>query len=117
MATICPAKTPEQLADEQMEAFTIAPDSNYDIGGNDARDVEECSADYIRAQIIEAIEADRAQRSLVTLVAEALDDRGATLAADLVRDTDPDDDLWNCYIGPMLDSIEHDYTVMARGAQ
>lgn len=54
-------KTPEQIADEQMEAFTIAPDSNYEFGGNDAHDVEECSADYIRDQIIQAIEADRAQ--------------------------------------------------------
>ncbi|MGO2150846.1 MAG: hypothetical protein ACTH32_06550 [Microbacterium gubbeenense] len=107
-------KTPEQLAGEQMEAFTIAPDSNYDIGGNDARDVEECSADYIRDRIVEAIEADRAQRDLVALIAETLDDRGATDAADLVRDTDPDDDLWNNYIGPMLDSIEDDYTGMAK---
>jgi len=56
-------RTPEQIADEQMEAFTIAPDSDYDIGGNDAGDVEECSASYIRDQIIEAIEADRAQRA------------------------------------------------------
>lgn len=55
-------KTPEQIADEQMEAFTIAPDSNYEFGGNDANDVEECSASYIRDQIIEAIKADRAQR-------------------------------------------------------
>ena len=27
--------------------------------------------------------------------------------------TDPDDDLWNNYIGPMIDSIEDDYTAIA----
>lgn len=61
-----------------------------------------------------AIEADRAQRGIIAQVAEVLDDRGATAAAQLVRDTDPDDDLWNNYIGPMLDSIEDDYTGMAK---
>src|SRR5699024_6464021 len=56
-----------------------------------------------------AIEADRAQRDIVALIAATLDDRGASDAADLVRDTDPDDDLWNDYIGPMLDELEDDY--------
>ena len=67
----------------------------------------------IRNAIQEAIEADRAQRNLIECIAEALDDRGAKDAAQLVRDTDPDDDLWNNYVGPMLDSIEDDYTRMA----
>ena len=69
--------------------------------------------DYRRVMRL-AIEADRAQRNLIECIAEALDDRGAKDAAQLVRDTDPDDDLWNNYVGPMLDSIEDDYTRMAR---
>ncbi|MFF2388914.1 hypothetical protein [Agromyces sp. NPDC058104] len=44
-------KTPSELADEQMRAFTIQHDE----------DVEERSAEYIHEQIVEAIEADRAQ--------------------------------------------------------
>jgi hypothetical protein len=65
----------------------------------------------IKSQIAAAIEADRAQRNLIECIAEALDDRGAEGAAQLVRDTDPDDDLWNNYVGPMLDEIEADYTL------
>ena len=68
----------------------------------------------IESQMVAAIEADRAQRNIIECIAEALDDRGAKDAAQLVRDTDPDDDLWNNYVGPMLDSIEDDYTRMAR---
>ena len=45
-------KTPKEIADEQMKAFTILYDE----------DVEECSAEYIHEQIIDAIESDRAQR-------------------------------------------------------
>ena len=107
-------KTPEQIADETMEAFTIIDaEPELDILG----DVEECSVSYISEQIAAAIRADRAQRNLIECIAEALDDRGAEDAAQLVRDTDPDDDLWNNYVGPMLDSIEDDYTRMARESQ
>lgn len=51
---------------------------------------------------------------LIDAVAKALEDRGATAAAQLVRDTDPEDDLWNNYIGPMLDELEDDYTKIAK---
>ncbi|MGO2188868.1 MAG: hypothetical protein ACTH4Y_11570 [Microbacterium gubbeenense] len=123
-------KTPEQLAGEQMEAFTIAPDSNYDIGGNDARDVEECSADYIRDRIIEAIEADRAQRSvadaardyrnggfdntIAAAIYDCLQERvdsdsdggeAAARAADWVAENE-NDALWDRIVGPMLDDLE-----------
>ncbi|MGO3233740.1 MAG: hypothetical protein ACTIKT_09755 [Microbacterium sp.] len=47
--------------------------------------------------------------TLTDAVAAALDDRGAHDAARLVRETDPDDDLWNNYLGPMLDELERDY--------
>lgn len=60
------------------------------------------------------VELDRRQRDLVEVVSEALDERGAQQAARLVRDTDPQDDLWNNYLGPMLDSLEEDYTRMAQ---
>lgn len=61
-----------------------------------------------------AVEADRRQRTLITAVVEILDDREAHAAARLVRETDPDDDLWKNYLGPMLDSLEDDYTAMAK---
>lgn len=60
------------------------------------------------------VELDRRQRDLVEVISEALDDRGAQQAARLVRDTDPQDDLWNNYLGPILDSLEDDYTAMAQ---
>lgn len=60
-----------------------------------------------------AIGLDRDQRDLVTVTAEVLDQRGANTAAELVRQTDPQDDLWNNYLGPMLDELEGDYTRMA----
>lgn len=60
-----------------------------------------------------AIEADRRQHDLIAAVAEALDDRGAHRAAQLVRDTDPDDDLWRNYLGPMLDQLQTDYSISA----
>lgn len=72
---------------------------------------------YERAMIelvTASIELNRAQHNLIECIARALDNRGAKDAAQLVRDTDPDDDLWNNYVGPMLDSIEDDYTHMAR---
>lgn len=71
-------------------------------------------ASVMQAMMVAAIEADRAQRGIIAEVVEVLDDRGAHAAAQLVRDTDPDDDLWNNYIGPMIDSIEDDYTGMAK---
>lgn len=88
-------KTPEQIAREHID----------DDGSEMAVSMIDTTADAIRA--------DRAQRTLVDAVAEALDDRGSHAAANLVRDTDPDDDLWNNYLGPMLDDLEHDYTRIA----
>lgn len=51
---------------------------------------------------------------LTEAVTSVLDDRGAHQAAQLVRDTDPDDDLWNNYFSPMIDQIESDYTLIVR---
>ena len=51
---------------------------------------------------------------LTEAVASVLDDRGAHQTAQLVRDTDPDDDLWNNYFSPMIDQIESDYTLIVR---
>lgn len=68
----------------------------------------------LHGAIVDAIEIDRAQRGIIAQIVGVLDDRGAHAAAQLVCDTDPDDDLWNNYIGPMIDSIEDDYTGMAK---
>lgn len=53
-------KTPEQIADDAMGAFT--PLDEPDEASPFGYDVEEQSADFIRDQIIGAIESDRAQR-------------------------------------------------------
>lgn len=97
MSTI---KTPEQIAGEIADATRFRPITNADVAGVALR----------------AIEADRAQRTIVSLVADVIDARHAqhkSPAADLVRNTDPDDDLWNNYIIPMVESIEQDYTAAA----
>lgn len=65
------------------------------------------------ALVSKALEIDRKRRNLIEVVAEALDDRDAHAAAQLVRDTDPDDDLWKNYLGPMLDGLQDDYTKIA----
>ena len=52
-------KTPEQIADDAMEAFTLTESERFE---DETSDVEECSAEYIRDQIVAAINADRAQR-------------------------------------------------------
>lgn len=95
--------TPEQIT----RIVMVSPETsiNWDAYCPDAEQVQDIA--------IRAIEADRTQRGLIELVAEALDERNAGTAAQLVRDTDPDDDLWNNYLGPMLDSLQHDYTRMA----
>lgn len=67
-----------------------------------------------KQRIVAAIKAEAAQHNLIDEVARVLDDRNAHAAAQLVRDTDPDDDLWKNYLGPMLDSLEDDYTRMAQ---
>jgi len=67
----------------------------------------------LTALVGRAVQLDRSRRNLVEVVAEALDEREARAAAQLVRDTDPDDDLWNNYLGPMLDSLQEDYTRIA----
>lgn len=106
-------KTPEQIATEAMNAFTVTDrDEELGIDG----DVEERSVGFIQTVIQQAIEADRAQRGIIEEIADVLDARGAAAAAQLVRDTDPDDDLWN-YISPMIDEIEDDYTKMAAEIQ
>lgn len=92
-------KTPEQIAEEVDMPLSFF---KLPVG------------EQLEAFAAAAIEADRAQRDIIAQVAEVLDDRGAHAAAQLVRDTDPDDDLWNNYIGPMIDSIEGDYTDMAK---
>ncbi len=64
-------KTPAELASSQMAAFTIAEGSQDD---GERGDVVECSVEYIEAQIIAAIEADRAQhRELLEREANILD--------------------------------------------
>ena len=98
--------TPQEIAQLELSAR---------LGENDTPDRFDQTdlAEFAVAAII----ADRAQRDLVQVVADALDDRGAHAAAGLVRGTDPDDDLWNCYLGPMLDQLQTDYTHMAHETQ
>lgn len=98
-------KTPEQIAHEVMlQCRRRSWCSRFNFGP---------AGDIVIQMIRDAIEADRAQRDIVAQIAEILDARGADAAAALVRDTDPDDDLWNNYIGPMIDGIENDYTKIA----
>ena len=68
-------KTPEEIAGEIFDAaFTHTESERLN---NDRKDVEECSADYIREQIRLAILADRAQRdapdSLSAIISRQLD--------------------------------------------
>lgn len=93
-------KTPAQIAEQVYRS-------------HHSQAAEACESEIL-AMIQTAIEADREQRTLNDAVAEVLDQRGADKAAQLVRDTDPDDDLWNNYFGPMLDELELDYTRFAR---
>lgn len=95
-------KTPEQIASQVVNDNT-APEEWSPVLMSE-----------VAGLVAAGIEADRAQRNIIAQVAEVLDDRGAHAAAQLVRDTDPDDDLWNNYIGPMIDSIEDDCTGMAK---
>ena len=95
-------KTPEQIAQDVYWTISEFPS-------------EPRGAD-LRRIMVAAIKADRAQRGIIELGAEVLDDRDSSDAAQLARDTDPDDDLWNNYVGPMIDSIEEDYTKLATEA-
>lgn len=72
--------------------------------------------DAIKGLVNEAIEFERHKHppftkppTLVDAVADAIADRGKPDVAEYIRDTDPDDDLWNNYLGPMLDSLQEDY--------
>ena len=97
-------KTPEQIANEVCNA-----EPNDWAAAQWAMKPED-----VRASIVAAIEADRAQRSpLIEAVAQVIEDRGSHAAAALIRDADPVDDLWNNYLGPMLDELEADYTKIA----
>ncbi|UOR02078.1 hypothetical protein MUN77_01720 [Leucobacter allii] len=67
----------------------------------------------MRRALVAAIKADRAQRDLYELIAEALDDRGdwdqgdgenAQRAAALIR-AGTEDYIWDRYIGPMVDDL------------
>lgn len=64
-------------------------------------------------EVIATYLGDNRAYTMIDLIADALNQRGSDVAAELVIDTDPDDDLWKNYIGPMIDSIEADYTKMA----
>lgn len=70
------------------------------------------SADSLMAR---AVEADREQRDIYALIAEALDERAEllagkehSLAADVVR-SEHEQDIWDKFIGPMLDAMQKEY--------
>jgi len=67
----------------------------------------------LNALVEEAASQEREHRTLIEVIAEELDRRGARAAAQLARDTDPDDDIRNNYLNPMLATLERDYTRMA----
>jgi len=98
-------KTAEQIA---RDAFGGQPEPGEMIPARDA----------IRLAMI-AVEADREQRDLYELVAEALDERAdwdgtegeqAKSAAAAIR-AEFDDDIWDRFIGPMLDRIAREIGV------
>jgi hypothetical protein len=93
-------KTAEQIAEEVLKSHSM-------------RDHWVRTTGQIRAFLVEAVELARSDYSMIDSIASVLDDRDAPEAAALVRDTDPDDDLWNNYVGPMIDEIQEDYTAMA----
>lgn len=104
-------KTPHEIARETVNR----------IAAFDARMLTGRDAELIAEK---AIEADRAQRDIYELIAEALDDRVANdlyddeqtertkRAAARFRGEDGgwEDDLWDKYIGPMLDQVAGDYS-------
>lgn len=96
-------KNPYEIAQEKLPEFIGDSDTSDGFDRDDLKDF---------AALV--IETDRREHTLVDAVADALVERGAHAAAQLVRDTDPDDDLWNNYLGPMLDQLEADYTHMAK---
>ena len=97
-------KTPEQIAQATLDNHAIKPHWNR-------------NGKQIAELIAEAIEADRAQRDLCELIAEALDEREglsgdgeAAKAAAAVRcEGGYEDVIWDCFIGPMLDQLERVY--------
>lgn len=106
-------KTPTEIAAEIADLPHIGAYTNSrSINGDGFR----------RAIGVAAIEADRAQRDLYELIAEALDDRAENLhddeypehterrkrAAQRLRDQSADD-AWCDFIGPMLDDMEDRY--------
>lgn len=110
-------KTPEQIARETFAKMhsQAAKECENEILGHIVEGIKADRAERdIIAQIEEILGERSAPRIIIDQIAEILDDRGAHAAAQLVRYTDPDGDLWNNYISPMIDSIEDDYTRMAK---
>lgn len=90
-----------------------------------SRAAEACENEIL-AHIVEAIEADRKQRDIYELLAEALDDRAAGWDESGEPDVDSPahraaqelrgisnevriDTAWDDHIGPMLDRMEQEY--------
>lgn len=91
-------KAPEEIAHE---AYGQKPDTGWAVGSSE-----------IVPMITAAIEADRARRDLYQLIIEALEERAELgdedrprRAAQAIRDG-AHDDVWDLFIGPMLDGIE-----------
>ena len=80
-------KSAREIADAQMAAFTEAEDSRLDDDEPLDYDVVECSAQFIRDQIEDAIEADRAQRETYRIAdLDGTDDEADWLTAGHVLD-------------------------------
>lgn len=84
-------KTPEQIA---TEVYGQEPGRGWAVGSRE-----------IVPMITTAIEADRRQHTIVTALAEALDDREHHVAAAWLRENEDDDAVWGM-VGNLLDEIE-----------
>lgn len=119
--TTATLKTPEQITEAAAEAMVrehelmrVAGESArnslaWELVSGDTLIVEHALEELVRR----AIEADRAQRDLYELIAEALEGRAdwdegdgenAQRAADLLR-AGTEDCIWDRYVGPMLDDL------------
>lgn len=135
-----PALTPYDTGERLQPHAWVLPDrrrpeehdhdryGKVDFDGDDGTTIATAHAERVDGTYVMVIyshETDTTQRinlftdqeyvtakGLIGEVADVIEARGSTAAADLIRNTDPDDDLWT-YLGPVIDSIEEDYSVSA----
>lgn len=104
-------KTPQQLADARLERQDHGQTTLF-LGDKSIYNISAEHAEEFREAMVVAILADRAQRdeSVAAAVAKALRDRGSEAAATWVEDPDNADEVWQNYLGPVVDEIEIEHS-------